>query len=175
MIVTPRLLLRRHRLNDLLDTAVLFGDAGLMRFIGGTALCAEDVWNRLLRYAGHWALFGFGLFAIEERSTGRFVGEAGFAHFHRGLGERFDPFPEAAWILAADVHGRGYALEAMTAALAWLDERDCGPRSVCIIHPDNLASRRLAAALGYHVQEQRSYRNAPTLLHERLRNGVSRL
>lgn len=52
--------------------------------------------------------------------TGRVVGEVGLAGFHRGLGEDFDPYPEFAWMMASDVHGRGYASEAARAMLHWM-------------------------------------------------------
>ena len=171
MITTERLLLRRHRLGDLDAAAALLGDPATMRFIGGATLSREDVWKRLLRYHGHWELLGFGLWAIEERATGRFVGEAGFADFHRGLGDTFDPFPEAGWIFAADVHGRGYAGEAMTAALGWLGSAGRAARSVCIIDPGNAASLRLAARLGYRPTGERPYRGVPVILHERIAPG----
>lgn len=170
MLTTARLQLRPHRLSDLDAIAAIFGDPGVMRFIGGQPLSREDVWNRLLRYHGHWALLGFGPWVIEARDTGRVIGEAGFADFHRGLGDDFDGVPEAAWILAADAHGQGHAVEAMTAALAWLDARG-ERRSVCMINPANAASLRLAARLGYRVFAERAYRGAPTLLHERIATG----
>ena len=148
----------------------MYGDVEVMRFIGGQPLSREDIWNRLLRYHGHWALLGFGMWAVEERSTGRLVGDVGFAYFRRGLGPDFDHVPEAAWVLVADAHGRGLAAEAMTAALAWLDVRGKA-RSVCLIAPDHTASLRLAARLGYRVFAERSYRGAPVLLHERIGAG----
>ncbi len=170
MLMTSRLHLRPHRLDDLDAIAAMFGDAEVMRFIGGQPLSREDVWNRLLRYHGHWALLGFGLWAIEERASGQLLGNAGFADFHRGLGDDFDGVPEAAWVLAADAHGKGYAAEAMTAALAWLDARG-ERRSVCLIAPANTASLRLAGRLGYGVFAERAYRGAPVLLHERIAAG----
>lgn len=170
MLDTARLHLRPHRLADLDAIAAVFGDAGVMRHIGGQPLSREDVWQRLLRYHGHWSLFGFGLWAIEERASGRVIGEAGFADFHRSLGSAFDGVPEAAWILAAEAHGHGYAAEAMTAALAWLDARG-EARSVCVIAPANTASLRLAERLGYRVFAEARYRGAPTLLHERFAAG----
>jgi RimJ/RimL family protein N-acetyltransferase len=168
MIETERLLLRPHRLDDLDAAASMYADPAVMRFVGGVALGREDVWHRLLRYAGHWALLHFGLWAIEERATGRFIGEAGFADFHRDLGPRFDGAPEAAWILAEGAQGRGYAHEAMTAATRWLDRYHPAGRAVCMINPDNAPSLRLAARLGFASMGGDRYRGRPVLLWERL-------
>src|SRR3546814_2786705 len=60
----------------------------LFRHVFGPGGCAlhrrqplspEDAWNRLLRYAGHWTLLGYGIFAVVEKASGRFIGEIGRA------------------------------------------------------------------------------------------------
>jgi RimJ/RimL family protein N-acetyltransferase len=168
LIQTPRLLLRPHGVADFEAWAVMFQDESLFRFIGAPRFSQEDAWNRLLRYAGHWSLLGFGLFAVFDRQTREFRGEVGFADFHRGLGPGFDDSPEAAWIMTAGAQGRGLAHEAVAAAHAWLDEAQGFPRTVCIIHPDNAPSIRLAQKLGYAAYAEGRYRDAPCILHERL-------
>ena len=62
----------------------MWADPEVTRYIGGRPFGVEEVWTRLLRYAGHWALLGYGYWAVIEKSSGRFVGEAGLADFHRG-------------------------------------------------------------------------------------------
>ena len=37
----------------------------------------EDAWRKFAAYPGHWALRGFGPWAIEEKSSGAFVGLSG--------------------------------------------------------------------------------------------------
>src|SRR3546814_19996070 len=69
-------------------------------------LSPEDAWNRLLRYAGHWTLLGYGIFAVVEKASGRFIGETGIADFHRGLGDDFDQAGEAAYVFCADIQIR---------------------------------------------------------------------
>jgi RimJ/RimL family protein N-acetyltransferase len=96
-----------------------------------------------------WSTKGFGPFAVLEKAGNRFLGEAGFGDWRRAFGETFDPFPEAGWLLARDVHGRGYGTEAVLAVHRWLDERHPGTRSVCIIDPDNAPSLQIAERVGY--------------------------
>ncbi len=79
VIETARLALRRHRRDDLEACAAMWGDPIVTRHIGGKPFSVEEVWARLLRYAGHWSLMGFGYWVIEEKSSGRFVGEVGFS------------------------------------------------------------------------------------------------
>ena len=140
MIETERLILRKHTLDDYEPAYAMYSDPIVVRHIGdGKPGTRQDVWHRVLRFAGHWQLLGYGLFAVEEKASGNFVGEVGLADFHRGLGDDFDPFPEAAWIMAASAHGKGYATEAMHAALTWFDDNRGRQRTVCIIDPPNTA------------------------------------
>ena len=75
---TERLVLRAHRVEDFSDLAALWADPVVTRFISGVPQTAEESWSRLLRYAGHWLLLGFGYWAVEEKATGNFLGEVGF-------------------------------------------------------------------------------------------------
>lgn len=167
VLETERLTLARPTLADLDDSHAMLSDAGVMAFIGGQPILREDAWNKLLRNIGHWTAFGYGIFTVREKDGGRFLGEVGIAHFARGFGAAFDPFPEAAWILAAQGHGRGYATEAVQAAHAWMAEVHGTERTVCLIHPDNLPSRRVAEKLGYRRFGEVRYRDAPGILFER--------
>lgn len=167
MIETPRLLLRPHTLEDFEPWYAMFLDQELFRFISVAQLSREDGWNRLLRYAGHWSLLGYGMFAVFDKASGELVGDVGLADFHRSLGERFDGVPEASWIMARSTHGRGLAAEAVGAAHQWIAERYNPARTVCIINPENAASLRLAAKFGYEVFDSRTYKGSPCLMLER--------
>lgn len=142
-------------------------DPHVMRHFPGTQ-SREDNWARILRYAGHWALLGWGLFAVEEKATGRFVGEVGLADFHRELGADFDGFPEAAWMLDRWAEGRGYATEAVNAAIRWHEDAFGVMRQVCIIAPHNAPSLRVAEKLGFRRFDERVYQDRTVILHERL-------
>jgi len=163
VIDTPRLTLRRHRLDDYEACCFLTSDPEAVRMIFQSPLSREDTWHRLLRFAGHWALLGYGLFVVEEKATGRVVGEVGLADFHRELGDDFDVYPEMAWMMASDVHGRGYATEAAQGVLRWAESQNAPERTVCIIDPHNGASLRVAEKLGYHPFGRDTYKGRPVL------------
>jgi RimJ/RimL family protein N-acetyltransferase len=165
ILETARLVLCGHRAADLDDSLALWSDPEVVRYISGKPSGREDVWARLLRYVGHWALAGYGMWQVRERAGGRFVGEVGLADFQRDLAFSFDGAPEAAWVLAPWAHGRGYATEAMTAALAW--SAAAHPRTVCIISPGNLPSLRVAARLGYRELGRADYRGHEVIVFER--------
>jgi RimJ/RimL family protein N-acetyltransferase len=166
-IRTERLRLRPHRRDDAERVVELWQDPVVVHHFGGQPVAAEDCWNRLLRYVGHWAVNGYGLWAVEELESGRFVGDVGLFEGRRGLGERFDTAPEAGWVLLPIGHGKGYAREAMNAALRWGESEHRWPRTVCMIDPENAASIRTAEALGYLEYDRRDHRGKELVLLER--------
>ncbi|HVK73496.1 MAG TPA: GNAT family N-acetyltransferase [Kofleriaceae bacterium] len=168
-LATDRLTLRGHRIEDYDECVALWGDAVVTRYIGGRPFTAEEVWARVLRYVGHWALLGFGYWVVRERATGRLVGEVGFADFHRDIVPSFEGRPEAGWVLAPWAHGKGCATEAVGAVLAWGDAHLKSDRTVCLIDPDNLASIRVAEKVGYRELARTTYKGDPSIVFERQR------
>jgi RimJ/RimL family protein N-acetyltransferase len=122
------------------------------------------VWSKLLRYAGHWAWLGFGYWAVEEKASGRFVGDVGFADFKREIEPSLEGMPELGWVLAPWSHGRGYATEAAQAALGWSDAHFGTARTVCIVAPEHLASLRVAEKCGFREVQRMTYKGEPTVL-----------
>jgi RimJ/RimL family protein N-acetyltransferase len=167
VIETQRLVLRGHRLDDFADSLALWTDPGSVRFIGGKPSTREEVWARMLRYAGHWALLGFGYWVVTDKATGRFVGEVGFGDFKRDIEPSLDGMPEIGWVLAGDTHGKGYATEAAGAAIRW-GENHFGPvRTACIIAPENAPSIRVAEKCGYREYRRTTYKDNPTIMFVR--------
>lgn len=169
IIQTARLVLRAHELSDFDAYCALWGDPELVRFIGGNTFSREACWSRFLRHAGHWQHMGFGYFAIEERGSGRFVGEAGFHDMRRDITPSLEGTLEAGWVLTREVQGRGYATEATEALVAWADDAFPGRRMTAIIEPANTASIRIAERLGFEVSGQGTYHGTPLTMFERRR------
>jgi RimJ/RimL family protein N-acetyltransferase len=167
VLETERLVLRGHALEDFADCLALWTDPEVTRFIGGKPSTREEVWARLLRYVGHWALLGFGYWVVAEKATGRFLGEVGFADFRREIEPSLEGVPEIGWVLAPHSHGRGYATEAVRAAIAW-GEGHFGPvRTACIIAPENGPSIRVAEKTGYREVRRTDYKGNPTIMFMR--------
>ena len=158
---TQRLRLRPHRPEDLAACTAMWADPSVTRYIGGRPFTREEVWARLLRYAGHWRWMGYGFWVIEERLSERFVGEIGLADFKRDMEPTLDVGPEAGWALAPSAHGRGFATEALLKVTHWNDQRT-GGAIACVIHPDNGASIRVAGKCGFHEARRTYYKGALT-------------
>jgi RimJ/RimL family protein N-acetyltransferase len=86
---------------------------------------------------------------IIDRESGTFLGNGGLAQFERGIPE-LEGFPEAGWSLVPAAWGRGLATEAMAEILRWADS-ELASEIRCIIDPDNTASHRVAAKLGFEA------------------------
>jgi RimJ/RimL family protein N-acetyltransferase len=167
ILESERLRLRAHRADDLDDAAAMWGDPIVTKHIGGRPSTREEVWGRLHRYLGHWAIVGYGFWCIEEKESRRFVGEIGFADFRRDLQPTIPDAPEIGWALTPSAHGRGFATEAVRRVLAWGDERFGERATMCIIDPGNVASRRVAAKCGYEEVGETTYKGETTILHRR--------
>jgi RimJ/RimL family protein N-acetyltransferase len=167
---TERLRLRPHTVADHADLAAMWGDDRVTRYIGGRASTAQESWARLLRYAGLWPLLGFGYWAVEDKATGRFAGDVGFADFRREMTPALHA-PEAGWVLAPWAHGRGFATEALRAACAWGDLHLRSASTVCIIDVGHAASIRVASKCGYVESGRTTYMGVATALFERTRGG----
>jgi RimJ/RimL family protein N-acetyltransferase len=169
VLETDRLVLRAHRPADFADCAAMWGDPAVTRFIGGRPFSGEEVWARMLRYAGHWQWMGYGFWAVEEKASGDFIGDLGFANLKRDLDPSLSGAPELGWALATRAQGKGYATEALLAVIAWGDVRFEGARTVCMIHPDNAPSMRVAQKCGYREFWRTEYRGNPAVLMERMK------
>lgn len=145
----------------------MWADPAVVRYIGGKPFSGEEVWAKMLRHAGLWSLVGFGYWAIEEKATGDYVGELGFADFKRDITPSLKGMAELGWVLASRVHGRGYATDAVRAALAWGEGRFGGARTACLIHPENLASIRVAEKCGYQEFQRTTYKGQPAIIFVR--------
>ncbi|MEL7280681.1 MAG: GNAT family N-acetyltransferase [Pseudomonadota bacterium] len=170
VIETDRLILRPHDLSDFEDVHALWSDPEVVCHIYDRPQTAAEAWSRLLRYRGHWALLGYGYWAVVERATGRFMGELGFANYLREIEPDMDGRPEAGWVMARHAHGRGVAYEAMQAALGWCDAHLDARGTWAMITPSNHSSLRLAQKLGFARTLDAQFNGKPRHIYERARS-----
>lgn len=139
---TERLILREYRQSDFDDFAAFYATPR-SRFIGGP-LPRELAWRGLAAHLGHWALRGYGFWAVEDKASGTFCGHVGL-WFPEGW-----PEPEVGWVMMSHAEGRGLALEAAIAARHYAYHALRWPTAISLIDPDNTRSLRLAARMGCH-------------------------
>lgn len=139
-IETERLILREWHQADFPRYAEMFA-APETQHIGGP-LTRGDAWRRFLQMPGAWAVQGFAMFAIEEKASGRFMGQAG--------PWQPDGWPgtEVGYALHPEAWGRGYCTEACVAAIDWAFEHLGWTEVIHSIDPANTASQDVARRLG---------------------------
>jgi len=145
LIETARLKLRPWRGADIAPNSAMLSDPGTARFIAadGKPVTTELAgWRNAAVMSGHWALHGFGMFVVEEKSSGRFVGRVG-PWFPPGW-----PGFEVGWGIASGFRGKGYAVEAARASIDWSFATFDLDRIVHCIDQENTASQAVARRLG---------------------------
>lgn len=148
-LTSDRLILRAHEPGDFEPCYKLWNEPTLIRHFGGKGSSQNAVWNRMLRYAGLWGMLGYGYWAVTDRETGEFLGDAGLANFERDITPSLGQMPETGWALISKAQGQGRATEAMQTILAWADQSLDQDTTCCIIDPVNRPSIRVAEKLGY--------------------------
>lgn len=145
---TPRLLLRPTAPQDFESWAAFMADDA-SKFVGGPQP-RPVAWRGFLSMAGAWAMQGFAMFSVIEKSSGRWVGRLG-----PWMPEGW-PGTEVGWGLAREAWGKGYATEGSTAAIDWAFDQLGWSEVIHCIAPDNSASQAVARRLGSRKQRTTS-------------------
>jgi RimJ/RimL family protein N-acetyltransferase len=151
VIETPRLKLRQWRSDDIAPYTAMLADPPTARFITVDGKPVEDEmtgWRHTVVMAGHWAVHGAGMFAIEEKHSGKFIGR---------VGPWFPPtWPdfEIGWGITKEAQGKGYASEAARAAIDWAFATFAIAQVIHCIDRENVASQGVARRLGAEKQRE---------------------
>ncbi len=163
---TARMRLRPWCGDDFPSLATFLADDEVNAYRGpGRGISRDEAWTVLLEFAGQWPLRGYGIFAVEEKTTQRLIGWSGLWH-PASLEE-----PELAWSLFPDAHGHGYAAEAATEVLSWANAVLNLPPLFSFVHPDNHPSRKLAERLGATCERRVEFRGQPRLFYRHRQGG----
>jgi RimJ/RimL family protein N-acetyltransferase len=145
---TARLVLRPWRPEDFEPFAAMMADREVRTFLSasGAPLSRFEAWRALCAMIGHWALRGYGLFAVVERESAELVGRIG-PWFPEGW-----PDFEVGWTLRRQSWGKGYATEAGHACLQYVFTELDRSSIISLIAPGNTRSIRVAERLGEHLE-----------------------
>ncbi|MEL6165568.1 MAG: GNAT family N-acetyltransferase [Cyanobacteria bacterium J06641_2] len=149
ILKTQRLILREFRESDLDDYAQMSADAEVMRYIGtGKILSREESWRSMAAIMGHWHFRGYGLWAVEEQKSGEMIGRIGCWKPEGWIGL------EIGWCLRKAFWGNGFATEAGLASMDFAFNKLEQSHVISLIHPDNLASIKVAEKLGEKFEKE---------------------
>jgi RimJ/RimL family protein N-acetyltransferase len=154
--------LRPLRDDDLEALAEVYLNPLVMRWIGSHT--REDVEREIALQREHQRSLGWSLWAVEDRHTGRMIGDCGLQPLeHNG------PEVELGYDLHPDAWGRGLATEAAHAVMG----QAFGPlgidRVIAVVKPEHGASQRVLEKAGLHRAGTRDAYGESMLLYEALR------
>ena len=140
ILETERLLLRVQQAGDFERYAEMLAHPSSLH-IGGPLL-RHEAWRRFLQMPGAWMVQGFAMFSVVEKSSGRWMGQAG-PWCPDGW-----PGTEVGYSFHMDARGKGYATEASAAAMDYAFDTLGWDEVIHSISPENTASQTVAQRLG---------------------------
>ncbi len=143
-LVTTRLILRPPAPQDFEPWAAFMADEEATRFLGGVQPRSAS-WRGFMSMAGAWAMQGFAMFCVVEKSSDQWVGRLG-PWFPEGW-----PGTEVGWGIVRGAWGKGYATEGATAPTAWAFDHLGWTEVIHSISPGNTASQNVARRLGSKI------------------------
>lgn len=147
---TARLSCRRWRRDDLDALFAVYADPLAMRFVGdGQPITREQCHEWLDVTERNYAQRGYGMFALEDRTSGTVVGFCGLVH--PGGQEE----PEVKYAFRRSVWGRGLASEMVPALLAHGNQTHGLTRIIATVAPGNEPSQRVLLKAGAVRQPDR--------------------
>ena len=151
MIETKRLILRTWREADVAPNTAMLSDPETARYITADRKAVTDElngWRNAAIMSGHWALHGFGMFVVEEKASGSYVGRVG-----PWCPPRWPGF-EVGWGIAKQFRGKGYATEGARAVLAFARDELRLSGLVSYTAPSNVRSIRVMETIGLRRDER---------------------
>ena len=148
---TERLVLRWFRESDFAEFFEMSSDPQVMQFLGGKPLTEIEAWKNMAAYMGHWYFRGYGVWAVEEKSSGKLVGRIGF------MDPAGWPGFELGWTLARQSWGKGYATEGASRALEYAFTEMNRDHVISLIAPENVNSIKVAQRLGEKVEGETEF------------------
>jgi RimJ/RimL family protein N-acetyltransferase len=156
-IETARLRLRTWREDDLAPYARICAEPEVMRYLSGP-MTREQSEQQVSEFVRHWEERGFGLWAVEEKSSGAFIGFIGLL-YHEDWSEG-EHRTEVGWRLDRPFWGRGLATEGARASLHYGFEELGLDRIISIAVLENLASRRVMEKLGMTLRGETRFKGS---------------
>ena len=149
---TGRLILRGLGERDVVPLHQIMNFPEVMRYFPNPDPPSRDRIERLIaNQIEHWNNYGYGWWAIDTKTDKKMIGWSGL-QFLPETGE-----VEIAYLIAKPYWGQGVATEAALLGLTFGFENSGLDRIVAIVHPENIASQRVAQKLGMNFVDRSWY------------------
>jgi len=165
ILETERLLFRHLVIGDLAELFALYSDPEMRRYFPDGTLSYEETKDELEWFLdGHPEHPELGLWATIHKETNKFIGRCGLLPWT--IDNRLEV--EVAYMVDKAYGGQGLATEAAQGILQYGFEKLNLTRIICLMHPENLASQRVAQKAGMTIERQVdgiAGDNFPTLIY----------
>jgi RimJ/RimL family protein N-acetyltransferase len=158
---TRRLVLRAFEARDFEPYAQNFLNPDSNRFLPGAQKNRRTAFQSFTSALGQWALTGTGWWMLELRESRAPIGSVGAFYRESALGRLESSDLEVGWNVFRPHWRNGYATEAARAALDWALRTRKPPRVIAYIDKENVASVRVAEAIGLRFTEEASFYGEP--------------
>lgn len=150
ILKTERCYLRELALEDLDDLFELYAQKGMTDYIEPLYERAKEEEYQRAYIANMYAFYGYGMWLVKEKGSGRLIGRAGLEHrtLH-GVSEL-----EMGYAIGVPYQRQGYATEVCRAILAYARDNLEYEEVNCLIEPENRASLGLVEKLGFVYRER---------------------
>lgn len=154
ILETNRLVLRHLALADYADLYGVYSGPETMEFMGKAPDSVEEERNHIQSHtAHHYEKYGVGLWAAVLKENNRLIGRCGLMRKQiEGVEE-----VEIAYLLDPEYWGKGLATEAAEAIVKHGYAKYGFKRIVAVIHPQNVASIRVAEKIGMKYERDVLY------------------
>jgi len=157
-IETPRLLLRDWKEEDILPFAKMNSDPHVMRYFL-KPLTEKESFDFYTRIRNEISQYGYGLYAVEKKEDGVFIGYTGFYRFTFDMD--FAPGIEVGWRLRYEDWNKGYATEGAKACLVYAKEHLSLPFIWSFTSLPNKRSERVMQKIGMEKVKEFSHPIVP--------------
>lgn len=159
---TDRLYLREMTEEDLDFLYFCQQDPISARFTAGPKAGREEELEKIRAYRRLiYGFYGFGLWIVCEKETGRPVGRAGLQ-----LRDEFE-VPELGFEIEASSRRQGYAMEVLKAVIRYSKEELELDELRSVVDAENTVSGKICEALGFTVQEHRMLEGHNWIFYEK--------
>lgn len=160
---TERCILREMTLDDLDTLYELYRPEKITHYIGGLHENREEEEAFTKAYIENmYRFYGYGLWVVIEKATGRLIGRAGLDH----LDMEDEICLTLGYVIAQEKQNQGYATEVCRGILNYAEKELDFPSVCCLIQEENSVSIHLAEKLGFRFEKNVVHNGKKMLLYK---------
>ena len=149
ILETERLIVRELDLKDMDDLFELYSYDGMTDYLEGLYAYEEEYEYQKAYIENMYRFFGYGIWLVFEKISGKLVGRAGVEHREALEGEL-----ELGYAIGTPFWGRGYATEVCRAILDYTKEELGFEEIYSLVEPENKVSVHLLEKLGFTLETE---------------------